>query len=75
MSYEIKSAKSLDQTSRAEEVPCPVEIWHLVPDTPRLPRHPSAEYIEVFYNRIRRHSAIDYVSPERFEEVNRGRAA
>jgi transposase InsO family protein len=25
------------------------------------------EYIEVFYNRVRRHSALGYVSPERFE--------
>ena len=38
-------------------------------------RDAIAEYIEVFYNRIRRHSTIDYVSPARFEEVNRGRAA
>ena len=34
-----------------------------------------AEYIEVFYNRIGRHSTIDYVSPAKFEEMNRGRAA
>ncbi len=25
------------------------------------------EYIEVFYNRVRRHSALGYVSPEAFE--------
>ncbi len=25
------------------------------------------EYIEVFYNRVRRHSSIDYVSPMEFE--------
>jgi transposase InsO family protein len=25
------------------------------------------EYIEVFYNRQRRHSALGYVSPEEFE--------
>jgi transposase InsO family protein len=25
------------------------------------------EYIEVFYNRLRRHSAIGYVSPAEFE--------
>ncbi|HSI37132.1 MAG: IS3 family transposase, partial [Phycisphaerae bacterium] len=25
------------------------------------------EYIEVFYNRTRRHSALGYVSPEQFE--------
>ena len=27
------------------------------------------EYIEVFYNRERRHSDLDYVSPLAFEEV------
>lgn len=27
------------------------------------------EYIEIFYNRQRRHSAIGYVSPEKFEEM------
>ena len=27
------------------------------------------EYIEVFYNRIRRHSANDYLSPAKFEEM------
>ena len=26
------------------------------------------EYIEVFYNRLRRHSAIGYVSPVEFEK-------
>ena len=29
--------------------------------------HEIFEYIEVFYNRIRRHSALGYVSPEAFE--------
>ena len=32
------------------------------------------EYIEVFYNRIRRHSSIGYLSPEAFE-LQRPRAA
>ena len=25
------------------------------------------EYVEVFYNRVRRHSSLGYVSPEEFE--------
>jgi len=27
------------------------------------------EYIETFYNRIRRHSTLGYVSPEQFEQA------
>jgi transposase InsO family protein len=33
-------------------------------------RDAIGEYIEVFYNRIRRHSTIGYVSPAKFEESN-----
>jgi putative transposase len=33
------------------------------------------EYIEVFYNRIRRHSSLGNLSPERFEERYRSTAA
>jgi transposase InsO family protein len=27
------------------------------------------EYVEVFYNRIRRHSALDYKSPQQYEAL------
>jgi transposase InsO family protein len=27
------------------------------------------DYIEVYYNRIRRHSALGYESPEKFEQI------
>ncbi len=32
-------------------------------------RRSIADYIEVFYNRERRHSSLDYMSPARFEEM------
>ena len=32
-------------------------------------RDAIGEYIEVFYDRIRRHSTIGYVSPAKFEET------
>lgn len=34
-----------------------------------------SEYIEVFYNRIRRHSTIGNISPAKFEEMNQAEAA
>ena len=34
-----------------------------------------SEYIEVFYNRIRQHSTIGYVSPAKFEETSQAKAA
>jgi putative transposase len=36
--------------------------------TPTVARAAVFEYIEVFYNRVRRHSALGQVSPEQFEE-------
>lgn len=38
-------------------------------------RRAISEYIEVFYNRIRRHSTIGYVSPAKFEEMQEAEAA
>jgi len=32
-------------------------------------RHSLFEYIEVFYNRVRRHSALNYQSPTQFAEA------
>lgn len=37
--------------------------------TRQAARQSLFEYIEVFYNRVRRHSALGYVSPETFEEA------
>jgi putative transposase len=43
--------------------------------TPAEARAAVFEYIEVFYNRIRRHSAIGYLSPAQFEERYRSSPA
>ncbi|EER20837.1 transposase (plasmid) [Rickettsia endosymbiont of Ixodes scapularis] len=34
-------------------------------------KHAIFEYIEVFYNRIRMHSANDYLSPVKYEEIQK----
>ena len=36
-------------------------------DTRQQARHAIFEYIEVWYNRLRRHSALGYLSPDQFE--------
>lgn len=45
------------------------------PETREHARRELFEYIEVFYNRKRRHSALGYLSPSRFEETLRAEAA
>lgn len=45
------------------------------PETREHARRELFEYIEIFYNRKRRHSALGYVSPSRFEENLREEAA
>jgi putative transposase len=37
-------------------------------DTRELARHALFDYIEVFYNRARRHSSLGYVSPAKYED-------
>jgi putative transposase len=32
-------------------------------------RESIVEYIEVFYNRVRRHSTLNYLSPDNFEKA------
>ena len=44
-------------------------------ETHRNARSEIFEYIEIFYNRERRHSALGYLSPERFERTALKRAA
>ncbi|HEU19420.1 MAG TPA: IS3 family transposase, partial [Deltaproteobacteria bacterium] len=38
-------------------------------ETRREARQSIFEYIEIFYNRIRRHSSLGYVSPVDFERL------
>ena len=38
-------------------------------------RNAISEYIEVFYNRVRRHSTIGNISPAKFEEIELAKAA
>jgi transposase InsO family protein len=45
------------------------------PETREHARRELFEYIEIFYNRKRRHSALGYLSPSRFEEALRAQAA
>jgi len=42
-------------------------VYHENYKTREQARRSIFEYIEVFYNRVRRHSSIGYVSPEAFE--------
>ena len=44
-------------------------VHHEVYETRTEARASLFEYIEVFYNRERRHSDLDYVSPLAFEEA------
>lgn len=45
------------------------------PETRNQARRELFDYIEVFYNRKRRHSTLGYVSPSRFEEIRRAEGA
>lgn len=59
--YDNACAESFFHTLKVEEVyPC-------LYATRTEARHRIFDYIEVFYNRIRRHSYLDYLSPEEFE--------
>jgi transposase InsO family protein len=42
-------------------------VYHHQYATHAQARHSIFEYIEVFYNRVRRHSSVGYLSPEAFE--------
>lgn len=45
------------------------------PETRREAHRELFEYIEIFYNRKRRHSALGYLSPSQFEENRRAETA
>ncbi|MDG2128041.1 MAG: IS3 family transposase [Fuerstiella sp.] len=43
-------------------------VHQFVPADPETARASIFEYIEVFYNRVRRHSALGSLSPEQYEQ-------
>ena len=45
------------------------EVYYRKYRTREEARQSIFEYIEVFYNRQRSHSFLDYVSPEKYEEL------
>ena len=58
--YDNAVAESFFHTLKTEEV------YFQLYATRAQARASIFEYIEVFYNRIRRHSALDYLSPVEF---------
>lgn len=58
--YDNSMMESFFATLKAE---CAIGIY----DTREQARHSIFEYIEVWYNRQRRHSALGYASPDAFE--------
>ncbi|SFR17511.1 IS3 family transposase, partial [Desulfoscipio geothermicus] len=44
-------------------------VYHRLYKTRAQARRDLFEYIEVFYNRVRMHSSINYMSPESYEKL------
>lgn len=47
-------------------------VWHRKYATIKSAHFSAFEYIEIFYNRQRRHQTLGYVSPVEYEAINRG---
>jgi len=47
-------------------------VWRTVFQTRAEAKAAIARYIDGFYNPVRRHSTLDYVSPVQFERLGRG---
>jgi len=62
--YDNAVAESFFHTLKTELV------YHETYRTRREARSSVFEYIEIFYNRFRKHSALGYKSPEQFEQIN-----
>ena len=45
-------------------------IYHQIYHTRMQARSSLFEWIELFYNRFRKHSALGYKSPEQYEQLN-----
>ena len=46
-------------------------VWRTVFYTRAQAKHAIARYIDGFYNPIRRHSSLGYISPVQFEKLTR----
>lgn len=61
--YDNGVMESFWSTLKAE---CATSVYHSRSEA----RQSISEYIEVWYNRRRRHSALGYSSPEAFEQIH-----
>ena len=62
-SYDNAMVKTFSKRLKSELV------WRTVFHTRARAQHAIAHYIDGFYNPVRRHSALDFLSPNQFEKL------